>query len=79
MTLKDDQHPIFSIENHDSAVGKLEFDALFDRFYRADNARTSGTGFGLGLSVAKSIVEKHNGKIWVENVNNSKIRFSVKL
>lgn len=79
MTLKDDQHPIFSIENHYSAVGKLELDSLFDRFYRADNARTSGAGFGLGLSVAKSIVEKHNGKIWVENVNNSKIRFSVKL
>lgn len=79
ITLKDEHHPLFSIENHYSVVGKLDLDSLFDRFYRADNARTTGTGFGLGLSVAKSIVEKHNGKIWVENVNNSRIRFSVKL
>ena len=79
MTLEDEHHPFFSIENHYSAVGKLDLDSLFDRFYRANNARTTGTGFGLGLSVAKSIVEKHGGKIWVENVNNSRIRFGVKL
>ncbi len=79
VTLTGDRRPTLCVENSYVAVGNVELNRLFDRFYRADKARTYGTGFGIGLSMAKAIVEKHHGSISVYNIENNKIGFRVKL
>lgn len=60
---------IITIMVHDEGMGiaKKDMAHIFDRFYRADTSRRANgtTGFGLGLSIAKEIVEKHKGNISV--------------
>ncbi len=51
----------------------------FDKFYRADESRTSSTGgAGLGLAITKQIIELHNGKIYAKN-DNEFIEFYIEL
>lgn len=73
------RHPVLTVDNSYAAVDSVELGRLFDRFYRADKARTYGSGFGIGLSIAKAIVEKHRGEITVSSLDGNAIRFRVKL
>lgn len=53
----------------DNGVGipANEVPYVFDRFYRAENSGINKTGSGLGLSIVKSVMDKHGGKIWAES------------
>lgn len=53
---------IIQVKNSSNQVSHEDLDLIFDRFYRIDNSRTE-KGFGLGLSLAKHIVEKYDGEI----------------
>ena len=62
----------------DTGVGisAEEHSRIFDRFYRVDKARTD-SGFGLGLSIAKSIVKAHHGRIEVKTALHRGSTFTV--
>lgn len=79
LELQEGRHPVLTVDNSCQAVGELPLSRLFDRFYRADPARTYGSGFGIGLSIAKGIVERHRGEITAHKLNSAAIRFRVKL
>ncbi len=57
------------LEIIDTGVGIKEKDLpfVFDRFYKAEHSRNDGSGSGLGLSIAKAIIEKNNGQIKIES------------
>ena len=73
------RHVILTVENTYAAVDELELNRLFDRFYRADKARTFKGGYGVGLSMAKAIAEKHKGEIVAYKKDATHIGFKVTL
>lgn len=60
-----------TISNSSENISKEQLDKIFDRFYRVDDSRNRKTGgSGLGLNIAKTIVESHKGVIRVVNKNS---------
>ena len=62
---KESGKAILTISNNGSQLSPENIPHIFDRFYRVDESR-SKEGYGLGLSIAKSIVANHNGTIMAE-------------
>lgn len=69
-----------AVMNHGPGIAADELPRLFDRFWRARKARGSGTpGAGLGLYIAKGLVEANGGRIWVESTPGETTTFHVLL
>lgn len=81
-TYRQGQQAIFRIADNGIGIGADDIDHIFERFYRADKARSGETGgSGIGLAITRKIIETHGGRIWVESVlgEGSKFYFSLPL
>lgn len=68
-----------SIQNRGNTIPSEKLERIFDQFYRLDSARSSDTGgAGLGLAIAKEIVELHHGTITAYSADEF-IRFTIQL
>lgn len=63
-------HCLLTVADEGEEIPTKELNNLFKRFYRADKARSRTGSFGLGLSIAETIIARHKGRIWVESKNN---------
>ena len=71
------KHALLCVDSMGAPLSQEELEHIFRRFYTVDKARTGGS-CGLGLSIAKGIVEEHGGKLWAESSGGHN-RFFVKL
>ncbi len=70
---------VLTVNNQGDAIPPDKLSMIFERFYRADSARKENGGYGLGLSIAKSIVEQHSGSISVASSPSDGTTFTVVL
>ena len=77
-TSKQGKKTRIEIANECENAGSIKVNKLFERFYREDKSRNQKKeGYGIGLSIAKSIVDLHNGKISAEITKNKMINFKI--
>lgn len=66
-SIKTDHHIQIEVSDKGMGIDKKDLPYIFDRFWRADKSRSKTQGYGLGLSIAKQIVESHKGEISVKS------------
>ena len=60
-------HALLSVAGPGEAISPEDLKNIFKRFYRIDKARSRDGSYGLGLSIAQSIVSEHRGRIWADS------------
>jgi len=81
LTLKQSTHHIIiKVTNTGIGISQEDLSHIFDRFYRVDSSRSRASdSYGLGLPIAKAIVEQHGGKITCESQLDKDTVFTVKI
>jgi signal transduction histidine kinase len=75
--MAEDNHVEFQVTDTGSGIAPSDIDHLFDNFWQA--RRSDNRGVGLGLAIAKGLVEAHGGKIWCESTLGRGSTFSFTL
>ncbi len=56
-----------SIKDHGIGISKHNLEKIFDRYYRVDDHAVNIPGLGIGLFISYEIIQRHQGKLWVES------------
>ncbi|WP_026370280.1 ATP-binding protein [Kallotenue papyrolyticum] len=70
---------VVTVRDHGIGIPKEAQERLFQRFFRAPNAKGGISGMGLGLYITREIVQRHGGYIWVESAEGQGSTFGVAL
>jgi two-component system, OmpR family, sensor histidine kinase KdpD len=70
-------HLVISVADRGTGIPSEAMERLFEKFYRGDNRKAGG--LGLGLSIARGLIEAHGGKLTVENRDGGGARFTIRL
>jgi two-component system phosphate regulon sensor histidine kinase PhoR len=70
---------ILQIKDEGIGIPAVDLPFIFDKFYRASNLTNDASGTGLGLAIVKSIVESHEGRVWVESTVGQGTTFTIVL
>ena len=70
---------VFTVRDTGTGIPAAHLPYVFDRFYKADTARSDAAGTGLGLSIVKAIVERHGGAVRVTSTPGVETCFEVRL
>lgn len=70
---------VFSVKDTGMGIPAADQPHIFEKFYRGSNVEKKVTGSGLGLAIVKSIVESHQGRIWVDSIPGKGSTFYVVL
>jgi signal transduction histidine kinase len=63
-------HVIVCVSDQGTGIATGDIPHIFDRFYRAEDAKRKTKGAGLGLYLARAVIEAHGGSIWVDSNPN---------
>jgi signal transduction histidine kinase len=75
-----ERRAVVTVSDSGIGISAEEQSKIFERFYRVDKARgRAAGGAGLGLAIARWIVERHGGSITVESVPDKGSRFSLQM
>jgi two-component system phosphate regulon sensor histidine kinase PhoR len=75
----EDNQIILRVADQGVGIPQSERERIFEKFYRASNVPGNVVGTGLGLAIVKSIVDSHQGRIWVESTKGKGSTFFVVL
>jgi two-component system sensor histidine kinase KdpD len=70
-------HLFISVSDRGPGIPIEATERLFEKFYRGDNRKTGG--LGLGLSIARGLIEAHGGRLTAENRDGGGARFTIRL
>jgi two-component system NtrC family sensor kinase len=76
---REDSQVIFEVADTGVGIPATDQPHIFEKFYRASNAPKGTPGTGLGLAIVRSIVENHQGRIWVQSNVGTGTKFVVVL